>query len=614
MSLTRAEQQQRAIAKRAHKAACVMRAHMRLVAKNKQGETTHRNNHGKSIEFVDHYFMIQIYKEFAPYVVLMSSVQTGKTEYLISYTMACILEGLDVFYVLPKYELRNTFVANRIDPLIEDVPTYAKILKRNISKRSAADNKTLKQFIKAVIKFVSSNVRADFKEFPADVRVGDEVEEFDLENYSMADDRLENSPYKFVREASNPTVEDHCIHEKFKYGKQYEMHFRCTGCGKWQILDFFQCVCKEIHDSSGNVIDHVLREDVDQHDEFVCSVCNCALDRSQWRWIPLHSQGKYPSYHISKLMVRSASPKQLWDQFLVAKRKGATELTRFHNSVLGIPYSPAGSRVTDAMLQSASLMKWQPDQLPEKEYATMGVDVGSFLDVRLSIHRNDLRLCIHLGRYKTFEELHDLIARFRVRCCVIDAQPEERQAKQFQEDAKCDVWLCRFKKYEGEGSRINRDEKNREVSVDRTYILDMATQQIMDRTNVLPIDSATALDGFYKKSMLANKRVLRFDARGNARYVWTKETNDHQRFADVYDLIATHLWGSPAESVDPDEHEEGDELKRGGFQSNAWKRDFLAVEDGEREVVEEPDEEDGDDVVEVQQDSPLRRGHFGKGR
>jgi len=593
--------------KRALMAAKVMRSVLRLVAKQSDGTTIHRTNSGECVEFGDHYFMIQIYKETAPKVVLMSSVQTGKTEYLIVYTMACVENGLDVFYVLPKYDLRNTFVANRIDTILEDVPRYKKMLRRATSKRSA-DNKSIKQFAKAVCKFVSSNVRADFKEFPADVQVGDEIDEFDLITYSMAPDRMEASDYKFVRESSNPTIEDHGIHAQFKAGTQNEMHYMCTGCSRWQVLDFFRCVAREIRDDRGVVVDHELREDVAVHNEFVCEECGSELNREQWRWISLHIQGKYPSYHISKMLLRSASPKDLWDSFCQAKAKGETELTRFYNSVLGIPYTAPGSRITDKILKEASLMKWQPYELG-KGWSTMGVDVGDHFDVRISIHRDNRRLAVHIGRYKNLEDLHDLIKRYRVRCCVIDAQPETRLVKKFQADAECDVWLCRFKKGEGEASTMIRHDEEKELSIDRTYILDQATAQIRDRTNILPANSDTALDGFYKKSMLANKRILRFDDRGNARYVWTKELNDHQRFADVYDLIAFLVFGGPAEAAPPDEDFEGDMLLRGGFNAKPGMRKFMGVE------TAAPDEEkEGVGVVDVREESPLGNGIFGRRR
>lgn len=574
-NLTREARRQRDFRIRALKAQEVKTKQLRLVAKG-----IHLNRERQPLEFSDHYFMRRIYEDAAPELAIQSSVQTGKTEYLISYGKACVDAQLSVLHALPKYESRNTFVGGRIDPLLEDVPEYRASL-RSTKERKSADNKSIKLFVGGgVWRFVGSNVRTDFKEFSADVFIADEWDEFDMENAVLAEDRLEASLFKFKRWCGNPTVPGYGINVLFKRGTQNEMHYQCTKCERWQRLDFFEAVAEAVGDV--NAVDYRLRDGVEATDEFACSQCGAPLNRDCWKWIPLFTKGAFPSYHISKLMVRSASPKALWAKFQRA-RTNDTDLAAFFNSDLGIPFEQAGSAVTENMIRSVSILKVMPRAVTTG-WCTMGVDVGAYFDVRVSKVVQGIRCCVHLGRYLTIEELLDLIPRYRVRVAVVDALPETRKMKEFQDAAAkrgCDTWLCRFKGDEGRATKLTRDEVEREFSIDRTYALDMASGQIRDKKNLFPINAAGLFDGWWISSMTVNKRVLHTDARGNRVYRWTKSDHDHARFADVYDLLALELFGAPAVEVQTDPQGASDSVLVRGATPGA--REFMAHEGGDVE-------------------------------
>ncbi len=512
--------------------------------------TFHRNTRGDPLEFVDHYGLKQIYYDPSPILAMQSSVQDGKTDYLVTYAMACLANGLNVFHILSKYDARNAFVADRIDPLIEEIVEYRRMLRGSAGKRMS-DSKTLKHFGKGTWKFVGSNVSADFKDFPGDVLIGDEVDEFDMENFPKAPDRLEASPYKFERYACNPTIEDYGINEMFKKGKQYEMCQRCPSCEKYRKLDFFECVVEPITDSEGEVIDYVMRDGVEASNSYVCHVCSTPLDADDWRWIAMNPKGPYSSYHISKLMNRKVSPITLFHQFMEV-RANETKLMRFYNSILGIPYTAEGSRVSESLLKACSLLPRMPQKLT-KGYATMGIDVGVMYDVRISLIKNERRYAIYIGKVKTTKELHELVKRYRVRCAVIDAMPETREAKNFQDDAKCDVWRCAFGGRDGKdikGYTVNEEDQT--VRADRTFVLDSSLEDLRLKKNILPVHSLTLMDGEYKKEMTSIVRILEVDAAGNQRFKWTK-AKDHQRLADAYDWLAGELHGVQAASSDEDE-------------------------------------------------------------
>ena len=170
----------------------------------------HLNTRGERMDF-DHYPHIRsLYGSLSREIVLQGSVQSFKSEWAVIDHFACAFNGMSVFYVLPKFEHRTTYVQNRVNKCVGNVKEYKRIIGDGFF-----DSVAIKSFGKGVIKYVGSNVLADFKEFPADMIVVDEVDECDAENVEYALDRLRASPYQFKRYLGNPKIQDRGINYLF---------------------------------------------------------------------------------------------------------------------------------------------------------------------------------------------------------------------------------------------------------------------------------------------------------------------------------------------------------------------------------------------------------------
>lgn len=168
----------------------------------------------------------------------------------------------------------------------------------------------------------------------------------------------------------------------------------------------------------------------------------------------------------------------------------------------------------------------------------MGVDIGAAFDVRISfVEAKGKRRAVYIGKVKGVDELEDLITRYNVEKCVVDAMPEITLVQDLQETADCDVWLC---SYRGEGKDRHRtyDTKYRKILTDRTEALDRSFAQLKRRGTILPENHATFLDGSYVDEMCGPVREIVTNDKGEQRYEWTK-CKDHQRHADTYDLLAS---------------------------------------------------------------------------
>jgi hypothetical protein len=513
----------------------------------------HINTRGEKMEFANYPHIRELYNSLAREIVLQGSVQCFKSEWAVIDHFAAAYSGLSVFYVLAKYESRNTYVQNRINRCVEQVPEYKKIIGRGFF-----DNIALKSFGTGVVKYVGSNVLSDFKEFPADMIIIDEVDECDPTNIQFALDRMRASQYQFIRRLGNPKIRGKGINKFFLMSDQREWEVPCKQCDEYAEMDWFKTVVSEVVDQHGNIIDYTLR-DTDwaigcrRDVRAICPACGGELDRTsqEGRWVPRNPGHPVHGYHISMLCAPINPISGMWDRFQKAMNDPGL-LKQFFNSDLGLPYSSAGNKVTTTVLDrcvdesyefairpNAGHVKADSDTGP----CSMGIDVGANFDVRISrLGARGQRRAVYIGKVRAsnIDELYDLIDRYNVEKAVMDAGPELMLAQDFQDTANCDVWLCRYHPNEGSDRKRTFQIHDRVVSIDRTEALDRSYAQIKKKKNILPFNYQSILDGKFVTEICVPVRQITEDAKGNSRYEWTKGV-DHCRHSDTYDMLAAGL-------------------------------------------------------------------------
>jgi len=510
----------------------------------------HLNTKGERMDF-EHYPHIRaLYNSLAADIVLQGSVQCFKSEWSVIDHFASAYVGLSIFYVVPKFEARTTYVQNRINRVVENVPEYKKIVKDGFF-----DSVAMKNFGAGVIKYVGSNVLADFKEFPADMLFVEEVDECDKQNVEYALDRLRASKFQFRRYLGNPKLRGRGINGFFQMSDQREWFVPCLECGNFHELDWFETVVKAVYDESGEVVDYLLRDEIWEPGcrrdiKIICPDCGGELERASIRgeWRPKNPKSQIEGYHISMLCNPINSVSGMWDRF----QKGLTDpgkMQQFFNSDLGLPYSAMGSRVTtevlDGCVEDGFSLQIQPDCAHVRGNSsdgpcTMGVDVGGVLDVQISqlVERNN-RKKLFFGKVRTIDELVNLCELYNVEVAVMDSMPEATLAQDFQELAPCDVWLCRYRN-EGTDRRRTYDTRDRIINIDRTEALDRSFAKLRAHRTILPENYELVLGGAFLREMCNPVREVVEDTKGNAKYEW-KKCVDHQRHADTYDLLAAEL-------------------------------------------------------------------------
>ena len=515
----------------------------------------HRNTRGDPMRFRDRPYLVELYRDLPRLegVDVCKGVQTGVSELLLLFALERTgWAGKIAAYVLPTYSVRDRFVQRRVNPLLLSVPEYRERL-GGADRGGTGGNLKLKRFGPGAILFLGSNTPGDFVEFSADVLIVDEFDQCDPANLAKARDRLRASTSpQFIR-IGNPTLPSTGIAALYDRSDRRRWFSRCSCCSHWQSIGWLTHVV--VRDDGGR---WRLR---DPSGAPVCERCGRGFDRSAkvGAWVAETPSVARRGYRISRLDGLDESFSRLFAEWVEAQGDSAA-LAAFYTSVLGEPFEFSGARVTVEMLSSAATGA-SLDYGGGDDYAgrlvTMGVDVGSVLNVTISVveevdpepgstEQRVVRRAVFVGAFRTFAEVSDAIRRYRVSVCVIDAMPETRKSKEIRDEflgSATQVWLCRFAPTARVGIHpygLKQEWSEQVVTVDRTQVFDTVFDDLRDGRRVFPEDVFTVLG--WREQMRAPVRVL---DEGRSRIVWTEGSSpDHYRLSDVYDRIAYDLAAS----------------------------------------------------------------------
>jgi uncharacterized protein with PIN domain len=484
----------------------------------------HQNIRGDPMTFHDKPYLISIYKDKAKRITMQSSVQTGKSEFLIISAFSYAEQGLQVMYVLPQEDIRNTFVANRIDTLIKRVPYYKKMIQ---DAAGVATNRGLKHFGKGTIFFVYSGSTTAFIEKPIDCIVSDEVDRFNLANYEKADDRMTASPHKIKYEASNPSVDNYGVNRSYRESDQRSLFVKCQSCSQWQKMDWFKNVVMQTDDEKYMLLDREWDRSMERDIHIFCIKCQKPLDRftKQSVWVPKHpSIQDHHGYHIHQMMSVYVKIYEMWTKF----QKGLEDdvaMQVFYNSILGDTYAAEGAKLNAVTLNKCKRNYLMPIS---GTACIMGIDVGKRLHVVVREPQADgtTRL-LFAGTVHEFEDIDELMSRYNVRCFVIDSMPETRKAKDLVDKYRGKGYMCR---YTSGLTELNVNNDSRIVSADRTMLMDRVNRGFHQEQSLLPANAQSLDGGDYYALMMCPTRI--FDASRNT-YVWVGDP-DHYFHAEVY--------------------------------------------------------------------------------
>lgn len=502
-------------------------------------------------KFDRHPWLREMHDSQAEMNVGQKAAQMGFTEWALNKTLHKIdVEGVTCLYILPSESDASDFSAARFDPALEASEHLRKLF-------SDVANVGLKRAGQASLYIRGSRSRSKLKSIPCGFITFDEVDEMSQENIPLAMERGSGQDSLQILMLSTPTLDDTGINTYYKNSTQEHFFFKCPHCSRLTELTWPECLVV----TADSITDRSI-----ENSHLICKECSGVLPhetKPEWlstgRYVPEHSDRPVRGFTINQMYscANAVRPSALAVAALKAELD-PTEATEWYNSKLGRTYEAPGARVTDTDIERC-IRTYASGPQGRSYIRTMGVDVGKHLHYEIDewylpqqktpgLEINDEARChvLQVGTVTDFGDLDKLMRQFSINGCVVDRQPETREAYKFA----CRFWgvilLCMYGRgIYGKQVQLGTEEE-RTITVDRTSWLDLSLGRFRNGTIELPCDIPSA----YRRHIKEPVRVYTKDKDGNPVGRYENKSDDHFAHARNYAELALKVAMSVGQSHD----------------------------------------------------------------
>jgi hypothetical protein len=486
-----------------------------------------------------------------------AEVNVGQKSAQAAYTETCLnrvfyvmdIHNLSCMYVFPaKRPDAADFSASRFDSaleLSEHLRTLFSDVKNIGHKRAGTANLYLR----------GSKSRSGLKSVPAGLLIFDEVDEMAQENIPLAFERQSGQLYKQTWMISTPTIPSYGINKYFEDSTKEHFHFPCPLCSRHIELRFPESIVIIGDDPK----DPKIRESY-----LKCPLCEGKLPHAtkpdylgKGIWVPENPGRIIRGFHVNQLYSCTVEPYEIATSYLNAQTNPADE-QEFYNSKLGLPHIVEGGSIDIGQVNACVGQYKNGDPTTEiNKIITVGIDVGKWLhyivtewtlpDIQTTLDINVGAKAKHLeiGKVLQFEELDNLLYRWRPSMSVIDANPERRKAYEFAVRFWGNVFLC-FYGNNVRGKQITLTEDlEQSVTVDRTSWLDLSLGRYIRNTVQIPKNFPYE----FGEHITNQVRKYEKDKSGNAVAKYITVGADHWGHACNYSEIALAIAVSIANNM-----------------------------------------------------------------
>src|SRR3990167_6068897 len=191
-----------------------------------------KNEVGVPIDFKDHPFLFDIYRDFSPKLVICKAAQVGATTMeTLKLLWAVRNKGLDAIYCLPTYEDVNTMVGSKVNRIIAQNPILQEWTKDKdtIDQKQIGDN---------YIHWRGTWTSKAAIMVSSDWNLYDEIDASKPDVVEQYATRLQHSKYKYEHYFSHPSAQGTGIDKFWEKSDQKHWFIMCGQCGEEQFLEW----------------------------------------------------------------------------------------------------------------------------------------------------------------------------------------------------------------------------------------------------------------------------------------------------------------------------------------------------------------------------------------
>lgn len=452
--------------------------------------------------FKYHPWLYAMHASQHPHKVALKGAQLGFTEWAINESFYTLdHDKLSVFYGLPTRSNASDFSSTRFNPALDE-SDYIKSMFTN------TNNVHLKVSGSAALYIRGLKSRADLKSVPAAKLILDEYDEMPQVNIDLVLERLSGQQVGTTKriDLSTPSVPGHGISGEYEKSNKQHYFFACPCCGKYIDLQY----PRNLKVTADRLDDPKI------HDSYVfCHECNGVLPfetRHEYlncrelggtgHFVAEKEYADSEGYYVNQLYASSKGGHPIeWARAHIQALTSRTKEQELWNSKAGLPHVVDGSNLEVHHFEERKKDYKQDGRWNGSYLRTMGVDVGSYLDVTILEWRpvcdygkpNEMyapKLLLEKAipmSTENMEELLRLFVDYRCEMAVIDAEPEIRFSSMFVNELGDKAFMCDY----GAGykaGQVQVDDLNGMIRVNRTTWLDKTIGRIKSPDTLLPND------------------------------------------------------------------------------------------------------------------------------
>lgn len=411
-------------------------------------------------------------------------------------------------YYLPHDAYVGPFVRQKVNPILENTP--------GLGTTAGADNMGVKAIGNCHGFFRGIDSPTARQIISIDCLIRDEFDLMNPEHTEDVEGRLDGSSFKEIIDIGIPTVPGWGIDASFEGSTANWWTMTCKQCEKpWTIEETWPTCVKDGH--------------------LCCPNCGRITAISEGEWIPRGS-GDIEGYTMNALMNPNADIPALLTKWETGKHRAIQR-----RNLLGLPSRESGGESLNAKEVLARLCG-KYDQLGGHDGPTWGgADVGGSAETSPVIiadkPKGGKARVIYIADWNDWSDLDTIMRVFHVERFVIDALPENREAKKFAKRWPGRVFICYYVGKRGGGIEWNKPERGM-VEVDRTESLDDSHEPLYTG---LDIELPGADDPEVRKFALHCEGIHKIEKetpKGNTVGLWEKTGPDHRRHAFNYLWVA----------------------------------------------------------------------------
>lgn len=359
---------------------------------------------GNLIEFKDHKFMLQIYRDTTPNQVIKKGAQVGmSTMAILRLLHGAKYLGINQIYTLPTVDDVRTFVPGKVNQIIQMNPC----IRAQFSKKDI-DSVEQKQLGDAFIYFKGTFTEREAIMLSSDRNFYDEIDKSKTDVIKDYASRLGFSKVRSQYYFSTPTIPDFGIDKLWQESDQKHWRFNCPHCGFRQHMEW--------------------EKNVDfRNAKYICQQCQKELSKEtikSGKW-----EARFPDREVSGYWIPQTIATWRSCADLIKELEDAEDEEYFYNFILGQAYLNP-----EAKISASLILKNLTATRSDERNSAMGVDVGTQqLHVIVGNEKGVFAIAIledQPGKPK-WQRLEELMDVYEVRYCVIDALPETDKTLEF---------------------------------------------------------------------------------------------------------------------------------------------------------------------------------------